>query len=107
MSQTLLRRFYGSLVLLVLLALGTRPAQATHFLGGEMHYRYLDANGPAGTPFRYEITATIYINALQSNPPPAPPVSSTNIFVFNRSTGVRTNFNLIDTIPAQHGIRLA
>ena len=64
MSPTLLRRFYGSLLLFVLLVLAARPAQATHALGGEMSYRYLDANGPAGQPFRYEVTVTLYINAL-------------------------------------------
>ncbi|MEJ7659064.1 MAG: hypothetical protein WKG07_05265 [Hymenobacter sp.] len=26
------------------------PAQATHLLGGELTYRYLDTNGPAGAP---------------------------------------------------------
>ncbi len=46
------------------LVLEARPAQATHLLGGEMSYRYLDANGPAGNPFRYEITVTIYSNGL-------------------------------------------
>ena len=96
MSQPLLRRFYGSLLLLVLLVLGARPAQASHFLGGEMNYRYLDANGPVGTPFRYEITVTVYINALPGTP--GQPVLNQNIFVFNRNTGVRTNVNLTGTI---------
>ena len=105
MTRTLLRRFYGSLFLLVLLALGARPAQASHFLGGEMTYRYLDANGPAGAPFRYEITATVYINALPGTPGQA--VSNTNIFVFNRSTGVRTSFNVAGTIsPVITGPRI-
>ena len=96
MSQPLLRRFYGSLLLLVLLVLGARPAQASHFLGGEMNYRYLDANGPVGTPFRYEITVTVYINALPGTP--GQPVRNQNVFVFNRTTGARTNVNLTGTI---------
>ena len=105
MSQPLLRRFYGSLLLLILLMLGARPAQATHFLGGEMTYRYVDANGPAGTPFRYEITATIYISTLPSAQGTAQ--LNTNIFVFNRSTGVRTNVNLTGTIsPVINGPRI-
>ncbi|GAA4354469.1 hypothetical protein GCM10023185_16370 [Hymenobacter saemangeumensis] len=38
-------------------------AQASHLLGGEMSYRYLDANGRPGRPFRYELTVGMYINA--------------------------------------------
>ena len=57
------------MLLLVLLVLGARPAQATHALGGEMNYRFLDTNGPTGTPFRYEITVTLYINALPGAAP--------------------------------------
>ena len=50
-------------LLFVLLALGAgHPAQATHLLGGEMTYRYLNANGPTAAPLRYEITVTIYNN---------------------------------------------
>ena len=65
MSTTLLRHICGSLLLLALMVLGARPAQASHLLGGVMSYRYLDANGPAAAPFRYELTVTFYINGLQ------------------------------------------
>jgi gliding motility-associated-like protein len=33
---------------------------ATHIMGGEVKYEYLDANGPSGTPFRYRITFNVY-----------------------------------------------
>ncbi|MGI4862928.1 MAG: gliding motility-associated C-terminal domain-containing protein [Janthinobacterium lividum] len=60
----LLRRFnLVPRLVFLLLALGlARPAQATHLLGGEMTYRYLNANGPATAPLRYEITVTVYNN---------------------------------------------
>lgn len=37
-------------------------SHASHVLGGEITYRYLDNNGPSGNPFRYEITIRIYNN---------------------------------------------
>ncbi|UYZ63684.1 T9SS type B sorting domain-containing protein [Hymenobacter weizhouensis] len=60
MHTRLLRR--GWLVLLVLLVGLSRPAAATHLLGGEMNYKYLDANGPATAPFRYQVTVLVYLN---------------------------------------------
>ncbi|MBT9393784.1 gliding motility-associated C-terminal domain-containing protein [Hymenobacter sp. NST-14] len=44
------------------LLVGARPAAATHLLGGEMNYKYLDANGPANAPFRYQIAVLVYLN---------------------------------------------
>lgn len=92
MSITLLRRFLGSIVLLALLVLGPRPAQATHLLGGEMSYRYLDANGTTARPFRYEITVTIYSNGLYTLANPsgiaAPPINAP-VNIYNRTTGAR------------------
>ncbi|MBO2009021.1 gliding motility-associated C-terminal domain-containing protein [Hymenobacter negativus] len=96
MSPSLLRRFFGSVLLLMLAMLGTRPAQASHLLGGEMNYRYLDANGPAGNQFRYEITVTLYINALPGTP--GTPTTSQTVFVYNRTTGVRQTVTLPGTI---------
>ena len=92
MFSILLRRLRESLLLLVLLLTTGHLAQATHLLGGEMSYRYLDDNGPAGTPFRYEITVNIYSNGLFYNntnsgvtlPPLTAPVS-----IYNRTTGAR------------------
>ncbi|MFC6225337.1 gliding motility-associated C-terminal domain-containing protein [Hymenobacter artigasi] len=104
MPTTLLRRFLGPILLLALLVLGVRPAQASHLLGGEMSYRYLDATGPATSPFRYEITLTIYSNGLYTNANPnngiaAPPVSAP-IEIYNRTTGVRiANYTFSRTSP--------
>ena len=38
------------------------PADATHLVGGELTYKYVDANGPADKPFRYVLTARVYFN---------------------------------------------
>ncbi|WP_426061587.1 gliding motility-associated C-terminal domain-containing protein [Hymenobacter sp. B1770] len=92
MSTLLLRRFFGSIILLALLVLGVRPAQATHLLGGEMSYRYLDANGPAGNPFRYEITVTIYSNGLYTVSNPNGIAAYPNfaqVEIYNQTTGTR------------------
>ncbi|KAA9327220.1 hypothetical protein F0P96_18475 [Hymenobacter busanensis] len=62
MRTTLLRSL---LVLLALLGLATGQAAASHLMGGEMTYRYLDANGPAAAPFRYEVTVTIYTDNVR------------------------------------------
>ncbi|GAA4052118.1 hypothetical protein GCM10022409_43770 [Hymenobacter glaciei] len=92
MFPTLLRRLRDSLLLLVLLLATGQLAQASHLLGGEMSYRYLDANGPAGTPFRYEITVNIYSNGLFYNNPGAgvalPPLTAP-VEIYNRTTGAR------------------
>src|SRR6476661_2611490 len=61
LTATLPSRIWGWLLLL--LGLLATPAQASHLLGGEMSYRYLDANGANGRPFRYELTVGIYVNA--------------------------------------------
>ena len=50
------------LLLWLALLVGARPAAATHLLGGEMNYKYLDANGPANAPFRYQVTVLVYLN---------------------------------------------
>jgi len=89
MFTPLLRRLYGSLVLFLLLVAGAvGPARASHLLGGEMSYRYLDANGPAAAPFRYELTATFYINGLQGGGV-APPLTNLPVAIYNRTTGAR------------------
>ena len=91
------------MLLLALLVLGTRPAQATHLLGGEMSYRYLDATGPAANPFRYEITLTVYSNGLYTNANPngiAAPPTSAPIDIYNRTTGARiANYTFSRTAP--------
>ena len=35
---------------------------SSHILGGEITYKYIDNQGPAGNPFRYEITISVYNN---------------------------------------------
>ncbi|GAB3577922.1 T9SS type B sorting domain-containing protein [Hymenobacter daeguensis] len=108
MSPLLLRRFYGSLLLFALLVLGARPAQATHLLGGEMSYRYLDANGPASAPFRYEITASIYSNGLYpSTPGITGPPGSVTVDIYNRTNGapIPGNFTAQDNRPLGNPIR--
>ena len=50
-------------LLAVLLGLGRPAARASHLLGGELTYQYLDAAGPAATPFRYRLSLVIYYNA--------------------------------------------
>jgi gliding motility-associated-like protein len=104
MSTTLLRHLLRlPLLLLALGLLWAGPAQASHLLGGEMSYRYLDANGPAGTPFRYEITVTLYSNGLYPSDPnvAAPPVALT-VNIYNRPGGnlISPNLNFPRTSPA-------
>ncbi|WP_083320973.1 gliding motility-associated C-terminal domain-containing protein [Hymenobacter glacialis] len=88
MSTSLLRQLLGSLLLLALLAVGARPALASHLLGGEMSYRYLDANGPGTTPFRYEVTVTLYSNGLSTiDPTVANPPANVTVQIYNRTSG--------------------
>ncbi|GAB3868036.1 hypothetical protein GCM10028824_11820 [Hymenobacter segetis] len=90
------------MLLLALLVVGARPAQASHLLGGEMSYRYLDATGPTATPFRYEITLTVYSNGLYYTNPTgiaAPPANAT-IDIFNKATTLRIgSYNFARTSP--------
>ena len=104
MLTTLLRRSIESILLLALLVLGIAPAQATHLLGGEMSYRYLDANGPATAPFRYEVILTLYSNGLYTTSNPngvAPPPPNVTVDLYNRTTGVRISaYNIPRTSPS-------
>ncbi|RIY10486.1 gliding motility-associated C-terminal domain-containing protein [Hymenobacter rubripertinctus] len=80
---------------LALLA-GARPAAATHLLGGEMNYKYLDANGPASAPFRYQVTVLVYLNKeAGSVAPDGRP--SVDISFYNKSqSGARI---MVVTVP--------
>ena len=93
MFPTLLRRHAQKLTLLLfaLLSFGVHSARASHYLGGEMSYEYLDANGPAANPYRYRIVTTLYINGLSSTPGSnvSPPPNNINIGLFNRTTGAK------------------
>lgn len=113
MLPTLLRYSTLRWVLLSLLAFLLMPwaAQATHLLGGEMTYRYLDANGPAAAPFRYEITVIIYNNC---NAGAAAPNTNAVIGFYNQATGAKlalTSANYANTtvlgnngVAAQTGV---
>jgi gliding motility-associated-like protein len=106
MLATLLRRLgLGPGLVLFLLGLGAaHPALATHLLGGEMTYRYLDANGPATAPLRYEIIVAIYNNCGNGAIRP-----SASVGIYNQDTGTRviltsTNYAFTSTNSAQTGM---
>lgn len=61
-----------------------QPACANHLLGGEMTYRYLDAQGPAAAPLRYEITITVYDNCGH-----AAIRDAANVGIYDQATGNR------------------
>jgi gliding motility-associated-like protein len=106
MFATLLRRV-GLVPGLVLFLLGlgaARPALATHLLGGEMTYRYLDANGPAAAPLRYEITVSVYNNCGNAAIRP-----TASVGIYNQGTGTRViltsvNYGVITTNSGQTGM---
>ena len=76
--------------LLLLLALLVRPAMASHLLGGELTYRFIDALGPAAAPLRYEVTLTVYTVCNNT-------VTLTgDIGIFERSTGARIVMNTVN-----------
>jgi gliding motility-associated-like protein len=84
-------------VLLLLLALLVRPAMASHLLGGELTYRFIDASGPAAAPLRYELTLTVYTvcnNSVTLN---------TDIGIYERSTGARIIMNSVNSPTASGG----
>ena len=90
MISTLLRRseLLAGLVFWLLALGAAHPAAANHLLGGEMTYRYLDAGGNVGAPYRYELTITIYNNCGQ------PAIrSSASVGIFDQATGNRLALN--------------
>jgi len=103
MITTLFQRA-GLLVGLALcLLLGTAcPAMATHLLGGEMTYRYLDANGPAGAPLRYELTVTVYNNCGSVDI--ASPRESASVSIYDQATGSRLPLTPLNSIFAQRTV---
>jgi gliding motility-associated-like protein len=53
----------GKLFFLTLLLFSiTETAKASHIMGGEITYLYLDRNGPVDAPYRYKIKLNIYSN---------------------------------------------
>ncbi|RZK96199.1 MAG: hypothetical protein EOO62_29535 [Hymenobacter sp.] len=94
MFSTLLRRL-GLLPGLVLFLLGlglAHPALASHLLGGEMTYKYLDSNGPTGAAARYEIKLFVYNNCNNSNI-----TSPYEIAIYDRSVTPATRITLTST----------
>ncbi|GAB3578979.1 hypothetical protein GCM10027345_18470 [Hymenobacter daeguensis] len=73
-------------MLLLWLLGGRRPAAATHLVGGELTYQYLDANGGPATPFRYRITARVYFNKESDSRFPDG-VTEITIGVFSQAVG--------------------
>ncbi|RSK49929.1 T9SS type B sorting domain-containing protein [Hymenobacter rigui] len=65
---------------LLLLIAAVLPASASHLMGGEITYKYLDNAGPAARPFRYEVVVTHYINQNSLIP-----TGATSIFVLFHS----------------------
>jgi gliding motility-associated-like protein len=92
-------------LILFLLVLGVaHPALATHLLGGEMTYRYLDANGPATAPLRYEITVAVYNNCGN-----AAIRQTASVGIYNQDTGTRVvltsvNYAFTNTSSGQTGM---
>src|SRR4051812_42348978 len=90
----------GLLVLLWLLA-GRLPVLAVHLLGGEITYKYLDANGPTDRPWRYEITVRTYYNPL-TDPAEQPlplRIYSPNSYYVVQTVGIRRVSSTTLTLP--------
>ncbi|GAB3634954.1 hypothetical protein GCM10027422_05440 [Hymenobacter arcticus] len=100
-----------SRLLLVLLLVGaSQAARAAHLLGGEMTYRYLDANGPAIAPLRYELTVTLYNNcSATTSPDPFTLRPSASIGIYDQATNARVvltldNYDNTQTYARQEGM---
>ncbi len=100
MKKNLLALPLLRMALLALLALLVRPAMASHLLGGELTYRFIDALGPAAAPLRYEITLTVYNNCNSSAISPA---TTAEIGIFERSTGARIVMTTVNYATIQSG----
>lgn len=84
--------------LLLLLALLARPALASHLLGGEMTYRYIDDGGPTDAPLRYEVTLLIYHNCNNSNT-----VNYADVGIYDRGTGAKLTLTTLNYSGANGG----
>ncbi|KAA9332033.1 gliding motility-associated C-terminal domain-containing protein [Hymenobacter busanensis] len=104
-----MRTFLLCCTLLMGWLLAARPAAATHLVGGEMSYKYLDDQGGSSTPFRYQFLATVYYNKeVGSAAPDGRPSITVNIYnrsqpalLVRRVVIVRTQFQEITAaLPA-------
>ena len=108
MFLPLLRRAGWLAGLLVFLLLGTGSrVLATHLLGGEMTYRYLDSKGPPTAPLRYEITVTVYNNCGSTGI--TAPRAMASVGIYDQATGERvvltsTNYDNTTTFVGQTGM---
>ena len=109
MLTNLLRRagVLPGLVFFLLVLGAAHPALATHLLGGEMTYRYLDNKGPAAAPLRYEITVTVYNNC--GSPGITAPRASASVGIYDQATGARIvltslNYPTTSTFVGQAGM---
>ncbi|GAA4357678.1 hypothetical protein GCM10023185_22600 [Hymenobacter saemangeumensis] len=75
------------------------PTRASHLMGGEISYRYVDAQGPASAPYRYELTALLYINQDFGSAIPMGRPAIT-FFIYDRAT------NLVLLTPTAPRVRL-
>ncbi|KUG08475.1 hypothetical protein ASU33_09940 [Solirubrum puertoriconensis] len=69
----------------ILSLLGKGTALASHLLGGEMQYKYLDANGPQAAPFRYELTVVVYVNSDSPATPGGLGRPDVDVSIYNKS----------------------
>jgi hypothetical protein len=92
-----------ALLLSLLALLLVHLALATHLLGSEMTYRYLDANGPAAAPLRYEITVTVYNNCNLSVSGVAAPNTNDVIGFITRQRAQKWRLP-VSTMPGRHGL---
>ncbi|AYA35968.1 hypothetical protein D3Y59_02200 [Hymenobacter oligotrophus] len=60
-------------------------ALGSHLLGGEMQYKFLDANGPQAAPFRYQITVVVYVNSDSPATPNGLGRPDVDVSIYNKS----------------------
>ncbi|WP_201984045.1 T9SS type B sorting domain-containing protein [Hymenobacter rubidus] len=79
-------RLFRTVSLLFWLLGGVLPVAATHLVGGELTYQYVDAKGTAAAPYRYNITGRIYFNKESDSryPDGAPTITIT---VYSQAAG--------------------
>lgn len=87
------------LLALVTVFLSSYSVFATHYMGGEVTYEYLDNAGPAGNPFRYRITYNIYIYCGPGSNFPTGDNGQISIGIYDANTG-----NLIDPFDGVNGV---
>jgi gliding motility-associated-like protein len=87
-----------SLILGLICILLTNQTNATHILGGELTYRYLDANGPSNAPFRFSVRLKAYVDK-NSNFPGGNLGNNPRIGVYNADNNQRIAVIQIPNIP--------